>query len=74
MKIKMRMKSVSSLMLLTGTLAYAAMQIGVFGPAAAVVASPRGQSTAPQRIVRKDAPRHEKNSPRHPEVYFATAR
>jgi hypothetical protein len=73
MKIKMKMKSVSSLILLMGTLGYAAMQIGVSGPAAAVLAAPQDQVTAPQRIVRKDAPRQERNSSRHPQVYFATA-
>jgi hypothetical protein len=73
MKIKMKMKSVSSLILLVGTLAYAAMQIGVSGPASAVATVPQQRTTSPQRIVRKDPPRQEKTSPRHPQVFFATA-
>jgi hypothetical protein len=71
--MKMKLKSVSSLILLMGTLGYAAMQIGVSGPVAAGVSGPQDRSTAPQRIVRKDTPRQEKSSPRHPQVYFATA-
>ncbi len=71
MKIKMKMKSVSSLILLTGTLAYAAMQIGVSGPASAIATGPAERTAAPQRIVRKDAPRQEKTSPRHLQIYFA---
>lgn len=74
MKLKMKMKSVSSLMLLVGALAYAAMQIGVSGPAAVVAVAGPQQRTAPaQRIVRKEPPRQEKAAPRHPQVYFATA-
>jgi hypothetical protein len=72
--MKMKLKSVSSLVLLMGTLGYAALQIGVSGQAAAVVAGSEGRTSAPQRIVRKDAPRQERNSSRHPQVYFATAR
>ena len=71
MKIKMKMKSVSSLILVMGTLAYAAMQIGVSGPASAISAGPSERIVAPQRIVRKDAPRQEKTSSRHPQIYFA---
>lgn len=71
MKLKMKMKSVSSLMLLAGALAYAAMQIGVSGPAAAD--GPPQRSAPAQRIVRKEPPRQEKAAPRHPQVYFATA-
>jgi hypothetical protein len=71
--MKMKLKSVSSLILLMGTLGYAAMQIGVSGQALAVAAGPQGRTGAPQRIVRKDAPRQEKSSPRRPQVYFATA-
>jgi hypothetical protein len=73
MKLKMKLKSVSSLILLVGTLAYAAMQIGVSGPAAAIASAPAERTSPPQRIMRKDAPRQEKASPRHPQVYFATA-
>jgi hypothetical protein len=72
--MKMKLKSVSSLILLMGTLGYAAMQIGVSGQALDAAAGPQGRTAAPQRIVRKDGPRQEKNSPRHPQVYFATAR
>ncbi len=74
MKLKMKLKSVSSLILLMGTLAYGAMQIGVSGPASAVMAGPQEQIVAPQKMVRKYAPRQEKAAPRHPQVYFATAR
>jgi hypothetical protein len=70
--MKMKLKSVSSLILLMGTLGYAAMQIGVSGQILAAAGS-QGRTAAPQRIVRRDAPRQEKNSPRHPQVYFATA-
>jgi hypothetical protein len=70
--MKMKLKSVSSLILLMGTLGYAAMQIGVSGQTLAAAGS-QGRTAAPQRIVRRDAPRQEKNSPRHPQVYFATA-
>ncbi len=71
--MKMKLKSVSSLILLMGTLGYAAMQIGVSGQTLSVAAGPQGRAAAPQRNVRKDAPRQVKNSPRHPQVYFATA-
>ena len=74
MKLKMKLKSVSSLILLMGTLAYAAMQISVSGPAAAVMAGPQKQAAPAQRIVRQETPRQEKASPRRPQVYFATAR
>ena len=73
MKIKMKMKSVSSLILLMGTLAYAAMQIGVSGPASATAPGSQERVPTQQRIVRRDAPRQQKTSPRHPQVYFATA-
>ena len=42
MKLKMKLKSVSSLILLMGTLAYAAMQVGVSGPARGDSQRPRG--------------------------------
>lgn len=71
--MKMKLKSVSSLILLMGTLGYAAMQIGVSGPASAVAIGPQVRIPTQQRNFRKDAPRQEKNSPRHPQVYFATA-
>ncbi len=69
----MRMKSVSALILWIGTLGYAALLIGVRGPAAA---RPSEEPVAaPQRIVRKVAPpRHERNSARPQQIYFATAR
>ena len=70
----MRLKSVSSLILLMGTLAYAAMQIGIHGPAATMARTDRQEMiAAPHRVVRGDAPRREKISPRHPQIYFATA-
>jgi hypothetical protein len=69
------MKSVSSLILLMGTLAYAAMQIGVHGPAATMVKMGEPERTAaPQRIVRGEAPRRERIPAHRPLVYFATAR
>jgi hypothetical protein len=71
--MKMKLKSVSSLILLMGTLGYAAMKIGVSGQTLAAAAGPQRRTAAPQRIVRKDTPRQEKSSPRHPQVYFATA-
>ncbi|GEM_PF-2270842 len=71
----MRMKSVSSLILLMGTLAYAAMQVGVHGPAATMARTDRQEMiAAPHRAVRGDAPRREKSPARRPQIYFATAR
>jgi hypothetical protein len=71
----MRMKSVSSLILLVGTLAYAAMQVGVHGPAATMSRMDRQEMTsAPHRVVRGDAPRREKSPARRSQIYFATAR
>lgn len=71
----MRLKSVSSLILLMGTLAYAAMQISVHGPAATMARTNRQEMTAaPHRAVRGDAPRREKTSSHRPQIYFATAR
>lgn len=70
----MRMKSVSSLILLMGTLAYAAMQVGVHGPAATTAGVDRQEMTAaPHRAVRGDAPHREKPPAHRPQVYFATA-
>ncbi len=70
----MRMKSVSSLILLMGTLAYAAMQISIHGPSATMARTDRqGMTAAPHRAVRGDAPRREKSPAHRPQVYFATA-
>ncbi len=71
--MKLKMKSVSSLVLLAGALAYAAMQIGVSGPAAAIAGGPQQRTAPAQRILRKDSPRQERATPRRPQVYFATA-
>ena len=69
------MKSVSSLILLMGTLAYAAMQVGVHGPAATMARTDRREMiAAPHQVVRGDAPRREKSTARRPQIYFATAR
>jgi len=71
----MRMKSVSSLILLMGTLAYAAMQVGVHGPAATMSRTDRQQMIAPpHRAVRGDAPRRERPSAHRSQIYFAMAR
>jgi hypothetical protein len=68
------MKSVSSLILLMGTLAYAAMQVGVHGPAATIARTDRQEMiAAPHRVVRGDAPRREKIPAHRPQIYFATA-
>jgi hypothetical protein len=70
----MRMKSVNSLILLMGTLGYAAMQIAVRGPAATIAGVDRQERiAAPQRTVRGDAPRREKTPAHRPQIYFATA-
>lgn len=68
------MKSVSSLILLMGTLAYAAMQVGVHGPTATIARTDRQEMpTAPHRVVRGDAPHREKAPAHRPQIYFATA-
>jgi hypothetical protein len=68
------MKSVSSLILLMGTLAYAAMQVGVHGPAATMSRMDHQEITAaPHRVVRGETPRREKSPARRPQIYFATA-
>jgi len=71
----MRMKSVSSLILLMGILAYSAMQIGIRGPAATIARMDRhGIMAAPRRVVRGDSPRRDKSPAHRPQIYFATAR
>jgi hypothetical protein len=70
----MRLKSVSSLILLMGTLAYAAMQLGIHGPAATMARTDRQEmNAAPHRAVRGEAPRREKTPAHRPQIYFATA-
>lgn len=68
----MRMKSVSSLILLMGTLGYLAMLIGVRGPAARLGSEER--VAVPQRMLHRDLPRRERISPRAAQTYFATVR
>jgi hypothetical protein len=70
----MRMKSVSSLILMFGIFGYIAMQIGMRGPAAARLAG-ETRIAAPQRTEQRVLPpRYEKLTPRPAQIYFATAR
>lgn len=73
--MKMTMKSVSSLVMLTAVLAYGAMLVGVNSPPEPAARTGERQNTvAPHRIVRRDAPRPERTTAPRPVVYFATAR
>ncbi len=72
--MKMKIKSASSLILLTGILSYAALQIALTGPNATLTAGPQPQISSPQKTDRPAPAPHREKSPRHSQIYFATAR
>jgi hypothetical protein len=69
----MRLKSVSSLILMFGIFGYLAMQVGVRGPATAQATSDPSISVPQRTEQRPLPPRHERISSR-PQIYFATVR
>jgi len=68
----MRLKSVSSLILMFGIFCYVAMQIGVRGPTATRLTNEPHIAT-PQRTEQRPLPPRRERTTRPPQIYFATA-
>lgn len=72
--MKLKLKSASSLILLTGILSYAALQIGLTTPNSPLTAGPQNRLATPQKIDRPEpAPHREKTPTRRQTIYFAKA-